>query len=237
MNTPYTEIINSLESRKKLSIEEKASLILAKKLDDFFNRNYEKFMKDDFIKKISSSEFDKSFEKKSAKLFEALKERELNHNDIKSLYGLGATLESSKATNKEFSRTENLTKTKISEAKKHLTNLNYLEAEKSANFVLAIDPNNKDANDIISVTNISKDSEDNNNSSKLDVTMLNKAKEHIKKLEYDEAEKAAKFVLGMDNENNEALDILKAIEIYKDEPRDDEPEGKSIYVDWNKKKN
>ena len=237
MNTPYTEIINSLESRKKLSIEEKASLILAKKLDDFFNRNYEKFMKDDFIKKISSSKFDKSFEKKSAKLFEALKERELNHNDIKSLYGLGATLESSKATNKEFSRTENLTKTKISEAKKHLTNLNYLEAEKSANFVLAIDPNNKDANDIISVINISKDSEDNNNSSKLDVTMLNKAKEHIKKLEYDEAEKAAKFVLGMDNENNEALDILKAIEIYKDEPRDDEPEGKSIYVDWNKKKN
>ena len=33
MNTPYTEIIKSLESRKNLSPEEKASLILAKKLD------------------------------------------------------------------------------------------------------------------------------------------------------------------------------------------------------------
>ena len=46
-----------------------------------------------------------------------------------------------------------------------------------------------------------------------------------------EAEKAAKFVISMDKDNNEALDILKAIEVYKDEPK-----GKGIYIDFNKKR-
>ena len=234
MNTPYTEIIKSLESRKNLSPEEKASLILAKKLDDYFNRNYEKFTKDNFIKKLGLSKFDKNFEKRSATLFEALKERELNLNDIKSLYGVSILQEEnekSKSSINKISRTERLAKTKILEAKKHLSNSDYSKAEQSAKFVISIDPNNKDANDIISIINISKKSKDYENSSKLNQTMLNKAKEHIKNLEYEEAEKAAKFVISMDKDNNEALDILKAIEVYKDEPK-----GKGIYIDFNKKR-
>ena len=233
MNTPYREIIISLESRQNLSPEEKASLILAKKLDVFFNRNYEEFTKDGFIKKISLSKFDNNFEKRSATLFETLKERELNLNDIKSLYRfsiLKRENEKSKSSHNKISRTENLAKTKILEAKKYLTNSNYFEAEKAAKFVLGIDPNNKDAKDIISIIKVTEDA--NDKSPKLNESMINKAKEHLINLEYEDAEKAAKFVLGIDHENNEALDILKAIEIYKEEPK-----KKSIYIDWNKKKN